>query len=185
MRGLLSRDIQWVHFPYGAEHYLKTKETLSDSGLDDLRSLDAILLGAIGHPDLPSGLLEREILLRIRFELDQYVNLRPVKLYPSVDSPLKNIQAEQIDYVIVRENTGGMYTGMGGVSSPGSSSELAIQNMVYTRSQLERITQFSFEMAQSRHKDQPWKGLSQKQIDDGYRSQVTLCGKSNVLSYVF
>src|SRR3990170_3079670 len=99
-------------YDFGGDRYLRTGETLPDSALDEMRRFDAILLGAIGHPDVPPGPLERGILLRLRFELDQYVNLRPVKLYPGVDCPLKDKGPEDIDFVVVRENTEGLYGGM-------------------------------------------------------------------------
>src|SRR3970040_1191952 len=100
---------------FGGERYLRTGETLPDSVLDELRGCDAIYLGAVGHPEVAPGILEKGLLLRIRFELDQYINLRPVKLYPGVETPLKDKGPEEIDFIIVRETTEGLYSGMGGI----------------------------------------------------------------------
>lgn len=156
-------------YDLGGERYLKTGETCPDSVLDELRKFDAIYLGAIGHPDVKPGILEKGILLKIRFELDQYINLRPVKLYPGVDCPLKNKSPADIDYVVVRENTGGMYTGVGGISMKGSPHEVAIQNMIYSRFQVERCLRYAFKYAQKRNKNKT----------------LALSGKTNVLTYVF
>ena len=110
-------------------------------------ALDAILLGAIGHPDVKPGILEKGILLRARFELDQYINLRPVRLYPGVETPIKDKGPAEIDYVVVRENTGGVYTGTGGISLKGTPNEVAVQSMVYNRHQVERCLRWAFEYA--------------------------------------
>ena len=103
-----------TEFDFGGERYLKTGKTLSDKDVDDLRGFSAILLGAIGHPDVAPGILEKGVLLKARFDLDQYINLRPVRLYPGVGTPLKNKGPEEIDFVVVRENTEGLYAGAGG-----------------------------------------------------------------------
>ncbi|MDD4737444.1 MAG: isocitrate/isopropylmalate family dehydrogenase, partial [Kiritimatiellae bacterium] len=118
--------------PYdlGGERYLKTGEILPDSVLDELRGMDSILLGAIGHVDVKPGILEKGILLKLRFGLDQYINLRPVKLFPGVETPLKNKTSEHIDYVVVRENSGGLYTGAGGTSMIETEDEVAMQCMI-------------------------------------------------------
>ena len=132
------------------------------------------------------GLLEKGILLRLRFELDQYINLRPIKLYPGVETPLANKGPEDINYVVVRENTGGIYTGIGGSAQTGTKDEVATQAMVYTYKQVERCLRFAFETAKQRHsKDNPWKGLSAEDIAAGKTCQLTLCGKTNVLTHVF
>ncbi|HDN67471.1 MAG TPA: 3-isopropylmalate dehydrogenase, partial [Firmicutes bacterium] len=102
-------------FDFGGERYLRTGETLPDSAIGELRQFDAIYLGAIGHPDVKPGILEKGILLKLRFSLDQYINLRPVKLYPGVWTPLRDKGPEDIDFVVVRENTEGLYAGAGGV----------------------------------------------------------------------
>jgi 3-isopropylmalate dehydrogenase len=156
-------------FDYGGERYLKTGEILPDSAADELRKFDAILLGAIGHPDVKPGILEKGILLRLRFELDQYINLRPVKLYPGVESPLKDKTVDDINFVVVRENTGDVYTGIGGVSMKGTANEVAIQTMVYNRFQVDRCLKYAFEYTKKRNKEMT----------------LGLCGKTNVLTYVY
>ncbi len=171
--------------PYNGERYLQTGVTLTDEELEGLNQFDAILLGAIGHPDIKPGIVEKGILLKIRFGLDQYINLRPVKLYPGVETPLKNKTSADIDYVIIRENSGGLYTGAGGTSMKNTPHEVATQTMVYTWHQVERCARFAFEYARKRHAKRVWKGLSKEEVEKGYRSKLTLCGKSNVLNYVF
>lgn len=160
---------QLEHYDLGGERYLRTKETLPDSVLEELRGMDAIYLGAIGHPDVKPGILEKGILLRIRFELDQYINLRPVKLYPGVETPLRDKGPEDIDFVVVRENTEGAYTGAGGVFKKGTPDEIAIQEAIHTRKGVERCIRFAFELCRKRNKEK----------------KVTLCGKTNVLTYAF
>ena len=110
-----------TNFDLGGERYLKTGEILPDSALNDLRKFKTIFLGAIGHPDVKPGILEKGLLLRLRFELDQYINLRPVKLYSGVDTPLKDKKPEDIDFVVVRENTEGLYAGAGGFLKKGDT----------------------------------------------------------------
>ncbi|MGB4293614.1 MAG: 3-isopropylmalate dehydrogenase [Bacteroidales bacterium] len=161
--------LNFHEYDFGGQRYLRTGETLPDSAIDELRKFDAILLGAIGHPDVKPGILEKGILLRLRFELDQYINLRPVKLYPGVNTPLKDKGPEHIDYVVVRENTGDVYTGSGGVTMKGTPHEVAIQNMVYTRMQVDRCLKYAFEYTRKRNK----------------KKTLALCGKTNVLTYVF
>jgi len=156
-------------FDFGGDRYLRRGETLPDSAIDEMRKHDAILLGAIGHPDVKPGILEKGILLRLRFELDQYINLRPVKLYPGVNTPLKNKGPEHIDYVVIRENTGDVYTGAGGVTMKGTPHEVAIQNMIYNRMQVDRCLKYAFEYTRKRNK----------------KKTLALCGKTNVLTYVF
>jgi 3-isopropylmalate dehydrogenase len=173
-------------FNWGGEHYLSTGEILPEDAADQLRKFDAVLLGAIGHPKVKPGILEKGILLKLRFELDQYINLRPVKLFPGVETPLANKKPEDIDYVVVRENVGGLYTGIGGFTMKGTADETAVQSMVYTRNQVERCLRFSFELARKRHtKANPWRGLNEKDIAEGKTAQLTLCGKTNVLTFVF
>jgi len=178
--------IETEHFDFGGDRYLASGEVLPDSAADDLKAFDAIYLGAIGHPDVKPGILEKGILLRLRFELDQYINLRPVKLFPGVETPLAGKTPEEIDYVVVRENTGGLYTGVGGISMKGTADEMAVQSMVYNRFQVERCLRYAFECVRRRHSaDSPWKGLSDKDKQEGKIGQLTLCGKTNVLTYVF
>ena len=161
--------LDFTHFDYGGERYLKTGEVLPESAAKDLRQFDAIYLGAIGHPDVKPGILEKGILLKLRFELDQYINLRPVKLYPGVETPIKNKGPQDIDYVVVRENTGGIYTGIGGISMKGTQNEVAIQSMVYSRFQVERCLRYAFELARKRNK----------------KKTLALVGKTNVLTFVY
>jgi 3-isopropylmalate dehydrogenase len=159
--------LSFTEFDFGGARYLRTGETLPDGAIDELRKFDAIYLGAIGHPDVKPGILEQGILLRLRFELDQYINLRPVKLYPNVETPLANKKPEDIDFVIVRENVEGLYIGAGGFMKKGTPDEVAIQEMVYTRKGVERCVRFAFEVARKRNR----------------RKKLTLCGKTNVLTY--
>ena len=156
-------------YDFGGDRFLRTGEVLPDSAAEEMRKYDAIFLGAIGHPDVKPGILEKGILLRLRFELDQYINLRPVKLYPGVETPLKNKGPEDIDYVVVRENSGDVYTGIGGTAMKGTKDEVAVQNMVYTYAQVERCLRYAFEYTRKRNK----------------RNTLALCGKTNVLTYVF
>ena len=125
--------LNYETYGFGGEHYMKTGETLPDSALEEFKKHDAIFLGAIGHPDVKPGILEVGVLLKARFALDQYINLRPVKLYPNVYTPVKDKGPEEIDFVIVRENTGGIYTGVGGSSMVGTQNEVATQVMTYSR----------------------------------------------------
>jgi 3-isopropylmalate dehydrogenase len=162
-------EYQLEHYDLGGERYLRAKETLPDSVLDELKEMNAIYLGAIGHPSVKPGILEKEILLRIRFELDQYVNLRPVKLYPGVETPLKDKLPADIDFVVVRENTEGAYTGVGGVLKRGTPDEVALQEAVHTRKGVERCIRFAFEYCRKRNQ----------------KNKVTLCGKTNVLTFAF
>jgi 3-isopropylmalate dehydrogenase len=157
-----------TRYDIGGERYKKTGEVLPDSVLAELRTQQAILLGAIGHPDVKPGILEKGILLRVRFELDQYINLRPVRLYPNVETPLANKKPEDIDFVIVRENVEGLYIGSGGFLKKGTPDEVAIQEMVYTRKSVERCIRFAFELARKRNR----------------RKKLTMSGKTNVLTYV-
>ena len=161
--------VEEVHYDLGGDRYLRTKEALPAGVVDELRQFDAILLGAIGHPDVKPGILEKGLLLELRFQLDQYVNLRPVILYPGVDTPLKDKQAEDIDFVVVRENTEGLYCGSGGFLRKGTPYEVAVQESVNTRMGVERCIRFAFDFCRQRDK----------------RRKLTLCGKTNVLTYAF
>jgi len=161
--------LRYSEYDLGGERYLKTGETLPDSVLSELKSQEAIYLGAIGHPKVTPGILEKEILLRIRFELDQYINLRPVKLYEGVETPLKDKGPSDIDFVVVRENTEGLYTGSGGTLKKGTPDEVAIQESINTRKGVERCIRFAFDLTKKRNKG----------------NKLTLCGKTNVLTYAF
>ncbi|MHC4871674.1 MAG: 3-isopropylmalate dehydrogenase [Planctomycetota bacterium] len=165
-----------TEYDFGGERYKKTGEICPDSFVEELRKQDAILLGAIGHPDVKPGILEKGLLLKLRFELDQYINLRPVRLYPGIDTPLKDKGPAEIDYVVVRENTGGIYTGTGGVSMPGTENEVAVQSMVYNRFQVDRCLRYAFEYARK---------YGKKAAGKGDANTLGLVGKTNVLTYVF
>ncbi len=180
-----SLSLSFDHLEYNGTRYLNENKLLSDDELNHLKTYDAILLGAIGHTDIKPGILEKNILLKMRFGLDQYINLRPIKLYPNVDSPLKHATPEDIDYVVVRENTGGLYTGEGSFEAKGKKDEVATQKMIYSRYQVERCIRFAFDYAVNRHQQTPFRGLSKDDIDNGFVGKLTLCGKTNVLSYVF
>jgi 3-isopropylmalate dehydrogenase len=165
-----------TEFDFGGERYKRTGETLPDSSVEELRKFDAILLGAIGHPDVAPGILEKGILLKARFELDQYINLRPVKLYPGVETPIKGKGPDDIDFVVVRENTGDLYTGTGGFTMRGTPHEVAVQSAVYTRFQVDRCLKYAFEYARKHGK---------KSRGKGDKNTLALSGKTNVLTYVY
>ncbi len=168
--------VDLTEFDFGGERYKRTGETLPDSGVEELRKFDAILLGAIGHPDVPPGILEKGILLKARFGLDQYINLRPVKLYPGVETPLKDKGPEDIDFVVVRENTGDLYTGTGGFTMKGTPDEVAVQSAVYNRFQVDRCLKYAFEYARK---------YGKKARGKGDKNTLALCGKTNVLTYIY
>ncbi|NWF54091.1 MAG: 3-isopropylmalate dehydrogenase [Syntrophaceae bacterium] len=159
--------MDFTPYDLGGDRYLKTGEILPDSVLAEFRKFHAIYLGAIGHPDVKPGLLEQGILLRTRFTLDQYINLRPVKLYPGVDSPLKDKGPEHIYFVIVRENTEGLYTGAGGVLKRGTPDEVAVQESINTRKGVERCLRYAFQFCMKRNKAR----------------KLTMAAKTNVLNY--
>ncbi len=177
--------LNFVSYDLGGERYLRTGEVLPDSVLEELRRFPAILLGAIGHPEVKPGILEKGILLRTRFELEQYINLRPVKLYDERFCPLKDKQPEDIDFVVVRENNEGLYTGAGGFVFKGTPHEIAVQESVNTRRGVERCLRFAFEYARKRRGGRSWRGLKPEEVAAGQRAQLTLCGKTNVLTYAF
>jgi 3-isopropylmalate dehydrogenase len=156
-------------FDFGGARYLATGHLLDAADVSALRAKDAIYLGAIGHPDVKPGILEKNILLALRFELDQYINLRPVKLYPGVVSPLAGKGPDDIDFVVVRENTEGLYAGAGGILRKGTPHEVAVQESINTRVGVERCVRFAFEYTRRRNR----------------RKKLTLCGKTNVLTYAF
>jgi 3-isopropylmalate dehydrogenase len=160
-------DVELTTFDLGGERYLRTGETLPDDELERLRGLDAILLGAVGHPDVKPGILERDLLLRARFELDQYVNLRPVVRYPGVKTLVPSHGEDDVDLVVVRENSEGLYTGAGGFHRKGTPHEVAVQESINTRHGVERIVRYAFELAM-----QPTR-----------RRKVTLVHKTNVLTF--
>ena len=167
-------DVARTDFPFSAAHFLETGHVLSDEDIDTLRGFDAIMLGAVGgqpnDPRLAGGVIEKGILLKLRFDLDQYINLRPVKLYPGIDTPLKNKTADDIDFVCVRENTEDLYCGLGGIMRKGTPQEVANQTMVATRHGVERCVRYAFETAKNRK-------------NQGYAGHLTLVHKTNVLNF--
>jgi len=168
--GRFGIGFEFERFDWGGDRYLETGEILPEDAEKILSEFDAIYLGAIGHPKVKPGILEQGILLRLRFGLDQYINLRPVKLYPGVPTPLRDKGPEDIDFVVVRENTEGLYSGTGGFLKKGAKDEVAIQTSVNTRKGVERCVRFAFEYCKKRNSG---------------KKKVTLCGKTNVLTYAF
>lgn len=156
-------------FDFGGERYLRTGETLPEGAVDQLRKHDVIFLGAVGHPDVPPGVMEKGLLLELRFQLDQYINLRPVKLYPGVETPLAGKGPADIDFVVVRENTEDLYCGMGGLLKKGTPDEVATQLATYTRKGCERCIRWAFDYTRKRNNP---KGR-----------RLTLVAKTNVLTY--
>src|SRR5258708_13506315 len=149
--GLESFKYELVQFDFGGERYLRTGETLPVGAVDELRKFDAIYLGAVGHPDVKPGILEKGLLLELRFQLDQYINLRPVKLFPGVECPLVGKGPEHIDFVVVRENTEDMYAGVGGWLKKHTADEVATQTAAYTRKGCERCIRWPFEFPPHRN----------------------------------
>ncbi len=168
--------LAYTRYPLGGDHYMATGETLPEATLAEIRAHAAIYLGAIGHPAITPGILEKGILLKLRFDLDQYINLRPVKLYPGVECPIKGKGPKEIDYTVIRENSGGLYTGIGGTSRPGTPDETATQTMLYTHAQVARCLRYAFEYTRKHGKKA--RGLSEK-------NTLALVGKSNVLTHMY
>jgi len=164
-----ARGIEYTTETYdiGGDRYLQTGEILPDSVLEELSGFNAILLGAVGHPDVAPGILEKGLLLRLRFELEQYINLRPVKLFAGVDCPLKDKGPEDIDFVVVRENNEGLYSGSGGFLRKGTKEEVAVQELINTYAGVSRCVRYAFEYTRKRNASK----------------QLTLCAKTNVLTY--
>jgi 3-isopropylmalate dehydrogenase len=178
--------LNWQHYDLGGDRYLKTGEVLPDSVVAELRKFKAIYLGAVGHPEVKPGILEKGILLRLRFELEQYINLRPVRLYRAADCPVKDKGPEHVDFIVVRENNEGLYAGAGGNLFKGTPHEVAIQESINTRRGVDRCLKYAFEVAANRRGGkQPWKGLKPEDTAAGKTAQLTLCGKTNVLTYAF
>lgn len=155
-------------FPWGGDHYLKTGEILPEDATDQLRQHDAIYLGAVGHPKVAPGILEKGLLLELRFKLDQYINLRPIKLLPGVETPLAGRGPEDVDFVVVRENTEDMYCGNGGFLKKNTPDEVASQLAVYTRKGCERCIRWAFDY--TRRRNSP-------------KKMLTLVAKTNVLTF--
>jgi 3-isopropylmalate dehydrogenase len=157
----------FTNFNVGGEAYMADGTLLPDGMVRDLREMDAVYLGAIGHPDVRPGILEREVLLKLRFELDLYINLRPVVLFPGVPTPIKGKGPEEIDFVVVRENTEGFYAGSGGFLRKGTPDEVAVQESVNTFKGVDRCIRYAFEACRKRDR----------------RRKLTLVAKTNVLTY--
>ena len=162
-------EYETKNFNWGGDRYLKTGEIIPEGGIEELKKFDAIFLGAIGHPDVKPGILEKGILLKTRFDLEQYINLRPVKLYPGVWTPIKDKGPEDIDFVVVRENNEGLYKGIGEFQNKGTKDEVALQVSHNTRKGVERCIRYAFEYTRKRNK----------------RKTLMLCGKTNVLTYAW
>jgi 3-isopropylmalate dehydrogenase len=159
--------VELKDFDFGGERYLRTGEILPPAAFDELRTFPAILLGAVGHPDVAPGILEKGLLLELRFRFDQYINLRPVKLFPGVETPLAGKGPKDIDFVVVRENTEDMYVGMGGFLKKNTPDEVAMQTAVYTRKGCERCIRWAFNYTRKRNQ----------------KKRLTLVAKTNVLTY--
>ena len=163
-------SVERQEFPFSATHFINTGHVLDDADIAELRKFDAIFLGAVGgqpnDPRLAGGVIEKGILLRLRFELDQYVNLRPVTLYPGIDTPLKGKTSEHIDFICVRENTEDLYCGLGGIVRKDTPQEVSNQTMIATRFGAERCIRYAFELARTRK-----------------RKHLTLVHKTNVLTF--
>lgn len=158
-----------TNYDFGGERYMRTNEVLPASAVGELKTFDAIFLGAIGHPDVKPGILEKGILLKLRFDLDQYINLRPVMLYDERFCPLKDKKPDDIHFTVVRENSEGLYKGLGEFQNKGTTDEVAIQVSYNTRKGVERCLRYAFEYTKK----------------FGKKKQLTLCGKTNVLTYAF
>ena len=170
--GIEGFEYKLEKYPYSGEYYLKTKELVPDSVIDEWSTLDAILLGAIGHPEVEPGLVERSVILGLRFGLDLYINLRPIKLYAERLCPIKDKTPEDIDFVVVRENTEGMYSQIGGHLRKGTADEVAIVNGVYTWKGCERASRYAFELAEKRARERGKAGRD---------ALVTLVDKANAI----
>jgi 3-isopropylmalate dehydrogenase len=161
-----------VEYPYSGAHYLETGELVPPEVIDDWRTLDAVLLGAIGHPDVEPGLVERSVILGLRFGLDLFVNLRPIKLYAASLGPLKGKGPDDIDFIVVRENTEGLYAQIGGRRAVGTPDEVALVTGVYTRKGVERVIRYAFELARKRARSRP---------DRDRPPRLTLVDKANAI----
>ncbi len=185
------KDVQEQHglaletqlFDLGGERFLRTGEVLPESVINQLRGCDAVLLGAVGHPDVPPGVLEKGLLLKLRFDFHQYINLRPVKLYPGVETPIKGKGPEQIDLVIVRENNEDLYVGAGGFTRKGTPEEVAIQTSINTRAGVERCLRYAFDLSRKRAQSRVFPNLTDQDRAQGRKGLVTLVAKTNVLTY--
>jgi 3-isopropylmalate dehydrogenase len=168
--------VEKTNYDFGGERYKRTGEVLPEGAIAELKKHNAILLGAIGHPDVKPGILEKGLLLGMRFALDQYINLRPVRLLPGVECPIKDKGPKEIDYAVVRENSGDIYTGSGGIMMKGTPHEVATQTAVYSRFQVDRCLKYAFEYARK---------YGKKARGVGKENTLALVGKTNVLTFVY
>jgi len=169
--GIEGFEYKFVDYPHSGEHYLKTGELVTDAVIDEWRTLDAVLLGAIGHPEVETGLVERSVILGLRFGLDLYINLRPIKLYSANLCPLKDKGPEHIDFTVIRENTEGIYSQIGGHLKKDTPDEVAVVNGIYTWKGCERASRYAFEVARRRAEAR----------GDGKPGKVTLVDKANAI----
>jgi len=176
-------DYQLENFDIGGERYLSTGEVLPQAVQDRLRAQDVILLGAVGHPGVPPGVLEKGILLKLRFDFHQYINLRPIRLYPGAPCPIRDKGPDDIDMVVVRENNEDLYVGAGGFTYKGTPEEVAIQTSMNTRAGVERCLRYAFEAARARAANGLFRGLSDEDRKKGFTRQLTLVAKTNVLTF--
>ena len=158
-------------YDFGGDRYLATGKIIDDEEIAQLQTHDAILLGAVGHPGVKPGILEKGLLLKMRFAMDQYINLRPVKLYPGVDTPLKDKGPEDINFDVIRENTEDLYCGNGGILRQGTPNEVSTQEMITTRFGVERCLRYAFDLCRRKKESGQGKGM------------LTLVHKTNVLTY--
>lgn len=165
-------DLNLIEYPYSGAYYLKTRELVPDRVIDEWRTLDAVFLGAIGHPAVEVGLVERSVIMGLRFGLDLYVNLRPVKLYAEQLCPLKDKTPDDVDFVVVRENTEDAYSGIGGIFKKGTPDEVAIAEMIFTRRGTERVIRYAFELARQR---------AQARGNGARKPKVTMVDKANAV----
>jgi 3-isopropylmalate dehydrogenase len=185
--GIISRlerfDFELVNFELGGERFLRTGAVLPEDEIGQLARCDAILLGAVGHPAVAPGILEKGILLRIRFDFHQYVNLRPIKLYPGIECPVRGKGPDDVDMVVVRENNEDLYVGAGGFTRKGTPEEVAIQTSINTRAGVERAARYAFNLARRRALGGPFPGLTALDRQRGLVRQLTLVAKTNVLTF--
>jgi 3-isopropylmalate dehydrogenase len=168
--------VEKTEYDFGGERYKRTGEVLPNGAIEELKKHNAILLGAIGHPDVKPGILEKGLLLGMRFAMDQYINLRPVRLLPGVECPIKDKGPKEIDYAVIRENSGDIYTGSGGLMMKGTPHEVATQTAVYSRFQVDRCLKYAFEYARK---------YGKKTRGVGKENTLALVGKTNVLTFVY
>ncbi len=175
--------LEFQHFDLGAERFLRSGEVLPEVELEQLRTCDAILLGAVGDPRVPPGVLEKGLLLKIRFDFAQYINLRPIRLYPGVTTPIRDVGPDRIDMVVVRENNEDLYVGAGGFLRKGTPEEVAIQTSMNTRAGVDRCLTHAFELARRRAAARTFPGLSDSLRQLGVRGQLSMVAKTNVLTF--